>query len=302
MSSPRRRALAVWILPVLVMGLAGVVTAAQAAPSAAIQRRAKNMSDKAAHLFAIKAYLQAAELFEQSYSLDPDKLVRLRNAGRAFEEAGRDDRALHCFLRYTELEQDPKLLADASERIDRIKRAQRAARQARIAPTPTRPGAGPPGAGPPADGPPAAGQPADGPPAAAAEADPHAEGPGASAVHDAPGAELAAANGGAMPWVVGGAGVAVLATGVVWLLMTEAAADTLDEDDAAGLYNYADGANERDSDKAVIDRNRIVSWSLVGAGAVAVGAATWLALRSDEATAALHIDPLRRRVGVAWRF
>ena len=61
-------------------------------------------------------------------------------------------------------------------------------------------------------------------------------------------------------------------------------------------------AKERDGDQAVIDRNRVLSWSLAGVGAVALGTATWLALRSDDAAAQLRLDPLGRRVQVAWRF
>ena len=243
-----------------------------AAPSSAILRQAKSMSNEAAHHFKAHRYLKAAELFQQAYALDPDKLVRLRNAGRALEEADRAERALHCFVRYAERETDPKLVADANERILRLKAAIAARRQAEAA---KKAAASAPQA-------PVAPIPAQKPPLTV----------------------TAAKRGrGILPWMLGGVGLAALAAGGVWLVATESAAGDVARDDEAGRYEYQGGQEKHDDDRAAIGLNRVASWSVVGLGAAAAGTATWLLLRDESAAIAeFGLDPVGRRVKLAWRF
>lgn len=270
----QRRVLAV----LLAVACPLVATAVRAAPSPAILRQAKSMSNEAAHHFKAQRYLKAAELFEQAYALDPDMLVRLRNAGRAFEEADRDERALHCFVRYAERETDAKLVADAHKRIRRLKSTIAARRKAeaaqKLAAAQKLTAATPP--------PPAQPVPAPTPPPTIAVAP---RGPGV------------------LPWIIGGAGLAALAAGGIWLLATESAAGDIARDDEAGRYDYPGGAAKRDDDGAAIGLNRVASWSVMGLGAAAAGTATWLLLRDDgAAAAAIRLDPVGRSVKLAWRF
>ncbi|GEM_PF-3590668 len=86
----------------------------------ALKREARKMSNKAAKLFAKKQFRESAELFEQAYALDPRRLIRIRNAGRAYEEAGDSAKAVHCFERFLERTDNEKLKKDAKERIARL--------------------------------------------------------------------------------------------------------------------------------------------------------------------------------------
>lgn len=126
--------------------LLGALASAVALPAAprpalaatkALRTRAAEMSEEAGKLFNEGKFREAAERIEQAYALDPDVLVRLRNAGRAWEEAKEPERAIHCFERFLERETDPALRKDAEERIARL-RAEIAARAApAAAPAPT---------------------------------------------------------------------------------------------------------------------------------------------------------------------
>lgn len=101
------------------------------ASTKALRTRAAEMSEEAGKLFAEGKFREAAERIEQAYALDPGVLVRLRNAGRAWEEAKEPERAIHCFERFLERETDPALRKDAEERIARM-RAEIAARAAPV--------------------------------------------------------------------------------------------------------------------------------------------------------------------------
>jgi tetratricopeptide (TPR) repeat protein len=97
----------------------------------------KDMADEAAVLFQQKEYLRAAELFERAFALNSEKLVRLRNAGRAFEEAGRLEHAKHLFERYLELTPQGSENDDVAVRIRKISKRLAEAAQLAAAPTPT---------------------------------------------------------------------------------------------------------------------------------------------------------------------
>jgi tetratricopeptide (TPR) repeat protein len=108
----------VWM--VACMAMAPLTVAAAESPRSDTKTDAgKALADEAAGLFKAGQYRQAAELFERSFALSPDKLVRLRNAGRAWEEAGRRDYACLVFDRY---------LAQAADGPEKTEVAQRVAR------------------------------------------------------------------------------------------------------------------------------------------------------------------------------
>ncbi len=259
---------------------------AQAGPSEAMRRQAKDMSNRAAKHFAHKRYIEAAELFEQAYALDHDKLIRLRNAGRAFEEAKRYDRALHCFLRYLERSEDPKLRTDAKERVARFRAELAKGSQDKAGPDKTVVPDPPPAPRPDPNQVGNKGS-AAGVPSAGAVADPSpGSGPGMA------------------PWLIGGGGLALVAGGVVWVLAANAAADHIDEDEEGGHYNYTGGDQKLSDDRSALSTNRIAAWSVTGLGTAAVAAGAWLLLSGGgDAHAAWPRPGLGpNRWTLAWRF
>lgn len=251
----------------LVLGLAigsGAASAppawAAGKPDAALRQRAREMSDDAARMFKSGKFAEAAERIEQAYALDPSVPVRLYNAGRAWEEAGRVDRALHCFERYLQVVEDAKERAEVAERIRRLK----------AAPTPV--GAAASGAGPASPG-------------GGASADPARPSAGSGA-HPVTTVAADPARGSRwLAWTTSAGAVALLGTGIGWHLATNAAAERIDQ--KSGQYDYPGGAAKRDDDHAVIARNRAVAWGATALGAAAGGVAAWLWLRSSPAQAAL---------------
>ncbi|MCB9739650.1 MAG: tetratricopeptide repeat protein [Deltaproteobacteria bacterium] len=244
-----RRGTSTLIAFVVACAAAAVPQPAQARSS--LDAKAARMSDEAAAHFKAGRYLEAAERFEQAYALNADVIVRLRNAGRAWEEAGRPERALHCFERYLAKETDPKLRADAEERIEKARAAVAAARKAE--------------------------QPA------VDAATPAA--PAASST--APRADVTASSGGVPSWSLPLAAsigsVGLFLTGVAVRQKVEDAASNFELHDAAGHYDYPGGAGKRDEDASTIAQNRGLAWGLVGGGVVLAGVATWLWLRDGDA-------------------
>lgn len=216
----------------------------------AIGARAARMSDEAAAHFKAGRFLEAAELFEQAYALDADVIVRLRNAGRAWEEAGRPERALHCFERYLAKETDPKLRADAEERIAKAREAVAAAKQP------------------------------DQPASDSAEPAP------SEAAPVQPSTQVEASGGGVPAWALplsaSLGSVALVLTGVAVRQKAEDVAGNFTLHDAAGHYDYPGGAAKRADDESTIATNRGLAWGLIGGGAALAGVATWLWLRDGD--------------------
>lgn len=96
----------------------------------------KDLSDLAATQFKEGKYLQAAELFERAFALNPEKLVRLRNAGRSFQEAGRVPYARLVFQRYLDLAPEGPDKAEVRERVARIDAAAQPVVIAKVEPPP----------------------------------------------------------------------------------------------------------------------------------------------------------------------
>lgn len=213
------------------------------ATSKALRSRAVEMSEEAGKLFNGGKYREAAERIEQAYALDPSVLVRLRNAGRAWEEAKEPERAIHCFERFLERETDPALRKDAEERIARL-RAEIAARTD-----------------------------AEAKPSAAATEAP------AVAAH----ADVATPNR-TLPWILAGVGTACGLTGIGWIIRVQVADGVISDAQGKSQYDYPAGEAKFRDDKAALSQNRAVALGLIGAGALAGGAAYVLWPRAADAT------------------
>lgn len=196
----------------------------------------KPLSDEAAALFKDGKFLQAAELFERAFALSPDKLVRLRNAGRAYEEAGRLEYARLLFDRY--LQQAPpgperqevvERVAKLDQRIAAAKADAARAEAARSAPV---------------------GPSAEPTPAALAEA---AQPPART-----------------LAWTAVAAGAAVAAGGVGWVAYVVQKHDLVEAAAGRGEYDYPQGGLAKlKSDRQAVSVNRALAWSTVGVGAAA---------------------------------
>jgi tetratricopeptide (TPR) repeat protein len=214
-----------------------------------VQDLGKELADEAAALFKEGKFLQAAELFERAFSLNPEKLVRLRNAGRAFEEAGRLEHARYLFERYLELAPPGPERDEVVHRLSQLKSRLEAA----AAPAPAPPPA-----------PVVAPAPA---PAAAIAAPPPMDAVAARSV-DAPSRAPA--------WATAATGVAAAVVGTAWLMQVASAQEALDADEAAGKYVYPGGSDKAAKDRDVISINRWGAYGTLGLGAAAlVAGLTW---------------------------
>ncbi|MCO4760681.1 MAG: hypothetical protein KC502_04210 [Myxococcales bacterium] len=226
---------------------------------ASIRSRAKKMSNEAARLFAEKKFVQAAERFEQAYALDSKRLIRLRNAGRAYEEARAHQQALHCFRRYVKRVKSVKLREDAKTRIARLEARISAAEQAKLAPKPK--------------------------PAVVPVARPKlAKKPPPPTIQRKPSDRV-------LPVSIGIAGVGALVSGGTLLWLASGASGDIDRAEAKGDYGYPGGETKLKDDRSLVGLNQTVGWGLVGAGLVGAGVSTWLLLRGETRVALLPAGP-----------
>lgn len=229
----------------------------------------KEFADQAAVAFKEQHFQQAAELFEKAYALGPEKLVRLRNAGRAWEEAGRLDYAQTQFKKYLD---KAKPGTERDEVIERLRALE--ARIAAKTPAPTP--ATPVEAAAPAPAAPVAVAPAP-VPAVAAEAKPVET---VTAPAESPSKAPA--------WVTLSAGAALVVAGATWIVLTQVAAAKVTEGQNAGTYSPEKLAR----DESVLTQNRAVGASLLGVGAAGfVVGAIWLARQPAGTSAAAHVHP-----------
>lgn len=264
----------------LAFGLTGLLGAASAVDCPAILAApaikadlGKPLSDEAAALFKDGKFLQAAELFERAFALNPEKVVRLRNAGRAYEEAGRLEYARLLFERYLHQAPEGPEKLEVQQRLERIdeqlaakkKEADLAERKSGESPaaspavTPAAPGAGAPVAG---------------------------------------GVVIAQRETNWIAWGVAGLGIGLIGGSAVWHLQVADAETKKNGDYAKGIYfGYAEGAAKLESDRAAIRLNRILAYSTLGVGIVATGVGVYWALRADT-TAQIAVLPLPDASGV----
>lgn len=248
--------------------LPGLVLAGPIAVAAPRADPGKALADEAAALFKAKDYLRAAELFERSFALSPDKLVRLRNAGRAYEEAGKLDNARLVFERYLALAPPSAERDEVAERLARIQVALIEQRRKELA------------------------EASDGAPESAAKAA-GAAGPGAPA-RDAPTsspekAESAKApdpartvrtgklNTPKLPWALIGTGAVLTGLGIGWQLNAVLAQDELNAQSRAGLYDGPGGRAAFDTQQGEIRTAEQAAWTMIGLGtAAALAGGIWL--------------------------
>ncbi|MFZ4578046.1 MAG: hypothetical protein ACOYOB_06560 [Myxococcota bacterium] len=246
--------------------VAPVFAARPALAEKSVQDLGKELADEAAALFKEGKFLQAAELFERAFSLNPEKLVRLRNAGRAFEEAGRLEHARYLFERYLELAAPGPERDEVVHRLTQLKARLEAAAAPAPAPAP-----------PPA--PVVAPAPA---PAAAVAAPPPV---------DAVAARSADAPSRAPAWATAATGVAAAVVGTAWLMQVGSAQEALDADEAAGKYVYPGGSDKAAKDRDVISTNRWGAYGTLGLGAAALVAGLTWAVWPQPARSAVAVLP-----------
>lgn len=230
----------------------------------------KPLADEAAARFKEGKFAEAAELFERSFALSPDKLVRLRNAGRAYEEAGKLEAAKVAFERYVTQAPEGPEKQEVRERLQRIEAVLKvkadAEAEARMRAEASQQTA-----------PPADRKPLEGGQVLAAEVEPRSRW---------------------VPWTVAATGVALAGAGVVWALDVAEAQDRFD----SGNYDYPGGQTKRENDASTLDMNRGLAYTCVGLGAAAALAGTVWALWPEPQAGSVTFLPARRGLALAYRF
>ncbi len=273
--------------------------------NAAPKDAGKEVADQAAEKFKEGKFLEAGELFERAFALNPKMLVRLRNAGRAFEEAGRLEYARVIFQRYLDQAPDSEEKQEVQARMVKIsaklkgnieeKQAQTPKVEQQVRNDPKN--ATTPESGRPAEAAaPVAGEPSE----KNAATSPKTQ-PAESAL------VASSANSHLSEWLGAGAGAGVAVTGAVWLAKTFAAAAAVDKDFQAGNYAYGpEGDAKHAAAQSTLSTNKIVGASMLGVGAVATGVFVYLALRSPEKAARLEVAPTiapgSAALSLAWQF
>jgi tetratricopeptide (TPR) repeat protein len=218
----------------------------------------KALSDQAAASFKDGHFLQAAELFERAYALAPDKLVRLRNAGRAYEQAGRLEYARLVFQRYLQLAPEGPDKAEVQARVDKL--------DARLKPPPVNPL----------------------PPPAVMQ----------TGMHDVRLHKAEPPPPRVLGWTLTGSGGLALAGGIAWLVAVGRAQDRMDTDVAAHHYDYPGGDAKRSADDSKVSTQRALAWTTLGVGAAALGYGVYEVLRSEPVPVAVQPWILPEQAGV----
>lgn len=258
-----------WLV-VVAMGLLAWPALAKPDPGSSI-------ADEAAVLFKQGKYLAAAELFERSFALNPRKLVRLRNAGRAYEEAGRLEYACLIFERY--LQQAPI----SPEKIEVKQRLERLRRLLDLVPQ-SKPDVSP--AGP------------------AVDAKVPDQLPVSLSVPVQGGVvEEAGEDSRTLPWLAVAAGAAVFVGGAGWGVATELHAAEVEDSAASKGSDYPGGFAKLEADRAEVRSNRGYSWGTAGLGAAILGGGIYWVLQTRSAEKAVLAPAADGRgLVVAWRF
>lgn len=235
----------------------------------------KVIADEAAGHFKAGRFLQAAEMFERSFALNPSKLVRLRNAGRAYEEAGKLEYACLIFERYLQLAPASAEAAEVKQRLVRLRE--------QLALTPPARAEGASAAGPSADREPDKLPVSLSLPAATASAQSDREEPRVAA------------------WATSGVGVALLLAGAGWAAANESTAAEIEDQAARYGSAYAGGLSQLRDDRAQVRTARWLSLGTAGVGAALIGGGLAWALWPKSAERAVLL-PSRDGLTLAVRF
>lgn len=229
----------------------------------------KALADQAAASFKDGHFLQAAELFERAYALAPDKLVRLRNAGRAYEEAGRLEYARLVFQRYLQLAPEGPDKAEVRDRVAKL--------DARLKP------------------------PEPNPLPIRAPAPPQVT---ATGQRDVGLQKVQNSEPRVLGWTLAGAGTVALAGGAAWLVAVSGAQDRMDADESAHHYDYPGGARKRQDDESNLTTQRALAWTTLGLGVAALGYGVYDLLHAPSVPVAMNpwIGPQQTGVMVSGRF
>ncbi len=235
----------------------------------------KSIADDAAAAFKDQRFPEAAELFEKAYALGNDKFVRLRNAGRAWEEAGKLEYARTQFQRYLEKVPAGPDHDEVVARLARVEARLAAEKTPKAPPEPPQPERL---------------QPTVTAPVAIIEP----EQPPVAAVNE----PRNPTDFNWLPWTLVGGGAALVVGGAAWLGWTEAVNGRVNRESAAGQYSPA----KLDSDHAVIVRNRVGAACALGAGTAGLVVGAILALRTGDepATGQVATLLLPGGGGLAW--
>lgn len=281
------------------LAMAAALALAPAWPGAALaakpspQQEAEELASRAKAAFKAGQFEQAAKDFMAAYGRSKNAAL-VFNAARAYQEAGRLSDAAVLFRLYLSISDDADGMRDAQARLEAIDAALRAGAEPKARPEPAREAAAlptaatptSPGPPPPAPSPVAADPAAATPPGAAAAR---------SAAQAAPALEAraAAAPTPAVVWWLGVPGTLALGSGVALLILGQNGSE-------AANQRSITSAGDIDAYHSAYGRARD-QWQagavLAGAGAVAVGASLWLAVRAPRARVA--VAPANNGLGVA---
>jgi tetratricopeptide (TPR) repeat protein len=226
----------------------------------------KAIADDAAVAFKEQRFEQAAELFEKAYALGSDKIVRLRNAGRAWEEAGKLEYARTQFQKYLDKVKSGPDHDEVAQRLERLEARIAAEKAPKPEPTPVTPQLEPE----------------------------HTPALPTIAVPTPVVAQPPAGEGKWLSWTLVGAGSALMAGGVAWFVATESANNRLTSQQAQGLYSD----QKLSDDRSVIIRNRIGAAAVVSAGAAGVVVGVILATKAP--TNQVFVTPTAGGMAIAW--
>ena len=257
--------------------MAVLAMALMASPAQAKTDPGKLIADEAAVRFKEGKYLEAAELFERSFALNPRKLVRLRNAGRAYEEAGRLEYACLIFERY---------LQQAPISAEKVEVKQRLERLHRLMDLAVQPGANGSGEGP-----------------ARAAKIPEALPVSLSVPVDASATEEPSDDTRILPWATAASGAALLLGGAVWGIAAELQASEVESTAARLGSDYPGGFKQLESEREGYRSSRALAWGTAGLGAaIATAGLVWAWLPRTAEKAVLAPAANGQGLVVAWRF
>ena len=228
----------------------------------------KAIADDAAVAFKEQRFAEAAEMFEKAYALGSDKIVRLRNAGRAWEEAGKLEYARTQFQKYLDKVKSGPDHDEVTQRLAKLEAriaAEKAPKPAEVAPT-------------------AAPQPEPAHLPALPTINPPSPTVTQPLEHESKW----------LAWTLVGSGMAMIAGGVAWFVAAESANNRLTSQQSLGLYSD----QKLSDDRATILRNRIGAAGVVSVGAAGVVAGVILATKAPANQ--VMVTPTAGGMAIAW--
>ena len=225
----------------------------------------KAIADDAAVAFKEQRFAEAAEMFEKAYALGNDKIVRLRNAGRAWEEAGKLEYARTQFQKYLDKVKSGPDHDEVTERLAKLE----ARIAASITPKPE--------------------------PIATPQPEP-AHVPALPTILPAQPTVTQPQEHESkwLAWTLVGAGMGMIAGGVAWFVATESASNRMTSQQAQGLYTD----QKLSDDHSTILRNRIGAAGVVTVGAAGVVAGVILATKAPANQ--VMVTPTMGGMAIAW--